>query len=84
MLIGEDDISNAVITPGGCFHVFLNVCLHLCSFLLHADWRKFDSTVNVEPQGNWRQTSNSRVELQAPRGGGGGGGRGGVAQPLVP
>ena len=60
MLIGEDDISNAAITLGGCFHVFFNVCLHLRSFLLHADWQKSGSLVNVEPQGNWRQNSNSR------------------------
>ena len=29
MLIGGDDISNDVITLGACFHVPLNVCLHI-------------------------------------------------------
>ena len=32
----------------------------LCSFPLHEDWRKIDSSVNREPQGNWRWNSNSR------------------------
>ena len=39
MLIGGDDISNDVITLGACFLVFFNVCLHLPSFPLCADWR---------------------------------------------
>ena len=26
MLIGRDDISNDVITLGGCFHMFFKVC----------------------------------------------------------
>ena len=39
MLIGGDDISNDVITFGACFLVFFNVCLHLRSFPLCADWR---------------------------------------------
>ena len=34
MLIGGDDISNDVITLGGCFHVFFSVCLHSHSFPL--------------------------------------------------
>ena len=59
MLIG-DDISNDVITLGACFHVPLNVCLHSRSFPLRADWRKLDSSVDGEPQGNWKQNSNSR------------------------
>ena len=42
------------------WHVFLSICLHLHSFLLHADWRKYDSSVDREPQGNWRWNSNSR------------------------
>ena len=46
MLIGKDDIS---IMP---WHVFFNVCLHSYSFLLHADWRKSDSSVDREPQQN--------------------------------
>ena len=60
MLIGGDDISNDVITLGACFHVPLNVCLHSRSFPLRADWRKLDSSVDGEPQGNWKQNSNSR------------------------
>ena len=60
MLIGGDDISNDVITLGACFHVFFNVCLHSRSFPLRADWRKSDSSVDGEPQGNWRWNSNSR------------------------
>ena len=57
MLVGGDDISNGVITLR---HVFFNVCLHSRSFPLCADWRKFDSSVDEEPQGNWRWNSNSR------------------------
>ena len=60
MLIGGDDISNDVITLGACFHVPLNVSLHSRSFPLRADWRKLDSSVDGEPQGNWKQNSNSR------------------------
>ena len=43
MLIGRDDISKDVSTLGACFHVFFNVCLHSCWFLLCADWWKSDS-----------------------------------------
>ena len=57
ILIGGDDISNGVIT---LWHVFFNVCLHSRSFPLHADWRKFDTSVYGEPRGNWRWNSNSR------------------------
>ena len=60
MWIGEDEISNDVITLGMCLHVFFNVCLHSRSFLLLADWRKSDSFVDGESQGNWRRNSNSR------------------------
>ena len=35
------------------WHVFFNVCLHLRSFPLCADWRKSNSSVDGEPQGNW-------------------------------
>ena len=42
------------------WHVFFNVCLHLRSFPFRADWRKSDSSVDREPQGNWRWNSNSR------------------------
>ena len=30
------------------------------SFPLHADWQKSNSSVDGEPQGNWRRNSNSR------------------------
>ena len=59
MLIGRDDlISNDVINFGTSFHVFFNVCLHSHLFLLCTDWRKSDSLVDREPQGNWRRNSN--------------------------
>jgi len=51
MLIGGDDIGNNVITPGTCFSMFAYI---------RADWRKSDSPVDGEPQGNWRRNSNSR------------------------
>ena len=57
MLIGGDDVSYDVITP---WHVFFNVCLHSRSFPLLAGWRKSDSSVDREQQGNWRWNSNSR------------------------
>ena len=60
MLIGGDDIRNDVITLWACFHVFFNVCLHSRSFLLRADWWKFDSSVDREPPGHWRRNSYSR------------------------
>ena len=41
----EDDISNDVITPGTCFSTFVYI---------RADWWKSDSSVDGEPQGNWR------------------------------
>ena len=40
--------------------MFFNVCLLSRSFLLCADWRKFDSLVDEEPQGNERWDLNSR------------------------
>ena len=40
--------------------MFFNVCLHLRLFPLLADWRKSDSSVDREPEGNWRWNSNSR------------------------
>ena len=43
------------------WHLFVNVCLHSRSFSLPADWRKSDSSVDGEPQGNWRRNSNSRA-----------------------
>ena len=40
-------------------HVFQ--CLFtLCSFPLRTDWWKYDTSVDEEPQGNWRRNSNSR------------------------
>ena len=45
MPIGGYDISNGVITLGTC-------CSHSHSFLLRANWRKTDSLVDGEPQGN--------------------------------
>ena len=39
--------------------VFFNVCLHSRSFPLCADWRKSDSSVDGEPQGDWRRNSDS-------------------------
>ena len=44
MLINRDGISNDVITLDTCF---------LMLVLIRADWRKSDSTVDGEPQGNW-------------------------------
>ena len=58
MLIGEDDISNDVITLGTC--MFLNFWQNSCSFLLRADCQISDSSVDGEPQWNWRWNSNSR------------------------
>ena len=52
MLIGANDISNDVITLGTFFLMFV--------YILRADWRKFGSLVDGEPQGNWRWNSNSR------------------------
>ena len=40
MLIGKDDISNDVITPGTCFSMFAYI---------RADWRKSDSSVEGKP-----------------------------------
>ena len=59
MLIGGDDISNDMITPGVCFHMFFKACLHSRLFPLHADWWKSDSSVEGEPQMNWKRNSNS-------------------------
>ena len=54
MLIGGDDISNDDIN----LNVFFCICLHSPLFLLRADWRKTESSVNGEPQGTWRWNSN--------------------------
>ena len=35
-------------------------CLHSRSFLLRTDWQKYESSVNREPQVNWRWNSNPR------------------------
>ena len=44
MLLGEDDITDDVITFGPCFEVFVYI---------RADWRKSDNSVDREPQGIW-------------------------------
>ena len=41
--------------------ISLTVCLHLCSFPLRTDWRESNSSVDGEPQGNWRWNSNSKA-----------------------
>ena len=60
MLIVGRDISNDV---SSIFQEFLNVFLHSCSSQLRGDWRKSYSSVDGEPQGNWRWNSNSREVL---------------------
>ena len=67
MLIGGDDVSDDVITLGRAFTCFSMFSLHSRSFPLCADWRKSDSSVDGESQGNWRQNSNfqRRCKLQA-------------------
>ena len=52
MLIGRDDISNDVIALSTCFSMFIYILAHC--FLLFADSWKSDSSVDREPQGNWR------------------------------
>ena len=42
------------------FQITASVCLHSRSSPLHADWRKSDSSVDGQPQGNWRRNSNSK------------------------
>ena len=37
-----------------------NVCVHSCSFPLRANWRKSSSSVDGEPQRNWRRNLISR------------------------
>ena len=49
--LAEMTLVNDVITRGGCFHVFFNVCLRSRSFSLRADWQKSDSSVDEESQG---------------------------------
>ena len=50
MLIGGDDIRNGAVTLGTCFSMFV----YICTRLLHADRPKTESSVDGEPQGNWR------------------------------
>ena len=57
------DISDDIITLGACLHVFFNVCLQSHLFLLCADWQKFDSSVNREPQGNEAEFKIQRCNL---------------------
>jgi len=56
-LLQEKKGSKFVLSKGDPRHNRRRV-LH--SFLLRTDWRKFDSSVNREQQGNWRLNSNSR------------------------
>ena len=53
MLIGEDDISNDIITLGTCFSMFVYICNR---FRFPGQVRSVDG----EPQENWRWNSNSR------------------------
>ena len=64
MLIGGGDISNAVTTLGTCFSMFVYLPVR---FALRADWRKSDSSVDREPQGNWRWNSNFRDAVLLPQ-----------------
>ena len=50
----------SLVTTSLSWYVFFNICLHLCSSPLRADWQKSDSSVYVNPQGNWTWNSNSR------------------------
>ena len=64
MLIGGDDISNDVITFGMCFSIFDYICT-----LSTSHWsalRLIDSSVDMEPQRNWRWNSNSRDMVASP------------------
>ena len=56
MMIGGDD-SNNISTLCMCFSMFVYICAH---FRFALSWRKSDSSVDREPQGNWRWNSNSR------------------------
>ena len=40
--------------------MFFNVSLLSRSFSLRADWQTFDSSIDGEPQGNWKWNINSR------------------------
>ena len=57
MLIGGDDVSYDVITP---WHVFFNVCLHSRSFPLLADWRKSDSSGELEVEFKYADSGKNR------------------------
>ena len=60
MLIGGEDISY------DSWHVFVNVCLHSRSFPLRTDWRKSDSSVDGEPQGNWKWKLKFKDVVESP------------------
>ena len=64
MLIGRDDISNDVITFGMCFSIFVYICTLSSSHWLVL--RLIDSSVDGEPQRNWRWNSNSRDVVASP------------------
>ena len=64
MLTGGDDITNEVIILGTCFSMFVYILAY--NFPLFADLWKSDSSVDREPQGNWRWNLNSsHVVVQA-------------------
>ena len=52
--------------PWRVLSMFFNVSLHFCSFSLHADWWKSDSSVDVEPQGIGGRIKIPEMYLQAP------------------
>ena len=64
MLIGGDDISNDVITLGTYCSIFVSICALSTSHWLVL--RGIDSSVDGEPQRNWRWNSNSRDVVASP------------------
>ena len=57
MPIGGGDIGNDVITLGSCFSMFVYIRARFRFALISG---KSDTSVDGEPQGNWRWNSNSR------------------------
>ena len=57
MPIGGGDIGNDVITLGSCFSMFVYIRARFRFALISG---KSDTSVDREPQGNWRWNSNSR------------------------
>ena len=64
MLIGGDDISNGIIALGTCCSIFVYICALSGSHWLAL--RLIDSSVDMEPQSNWRWNSNSRDMVASP------------------